>query len=106
MEEKNKKHTTTVDAWRRLWSVGANGENIKTNNNNNKRKRTNTTTQLTFQLPLSRQTNQNKRKHHDTEVPPTNTKVLTQMNLYGKNIDLQDVEEFGDIMTKKPDLQY
>jgi hypothetical protein len=100
MDERNKKHTTTVDAWRRLWSVGANGDNIKSNNKNNKRKRIKTITQETNQLPPSRLTNQNKRKHDDTKLSRISS--LSQINLHGKNIDLQDVEEFGDIMAKKP----
>jgi hypothetical protein len=100
MEQKNKRHTTTVDAWRRLWSVGANGENIR--NKNNKRKKNDKDKTNYNQLPKTRDTHQLKRKNPNNTTrayPPTTT---NQINLYGKNIDLQDVEEYGDIMEKKP----
>jgi hypothetical protein len=99
--------TAAAGAWQRLWTVGANGENINNRNTNDQKKRKNNNNDnmnTDFPNPRRRQSQQTKRKATQNE---DNTKTRTvrtnQINLNGINIDLADVEEYGDIMERKPE---
>lgn len=99
----NKKLTASVNAWHKLWSVGANGETIKNNKDNQskKRKKDRNNKDKLQNRPSGKEganTSKRKRNPNNNEFQQTTT---TQINLHSKNIDLQDVEEFGDTMRKK-----
>jgi hypothetical protein len=76
---------SAVDAWHRLWTVGANGETIgKLHGTRKKTKKKNSRTLL----PMA--------TNH-----PTNQTV--QRDLHGNNMELDDNEEYGDILKRKAD---
>ena len=93
-EESRSAWTTAVDAWRRLWSVGANGENISNTKTTNttKRKQHKTTKRRSKVTPI---TNQPRPNH-------TNTSYI-QSDLYGHRQETDDGEEYGDTMQAKTD---
>ena len=85
---------TVVNAWHRLWSVGANGDTIRnrTNSQTNQNQNTtnsNTTNQRTY------------RNNITTHNPPSSSATLSQTDLHGNDIDTLDGEEYGDIMEPK-----
>ena len=81
---------TAVDAWRRLWSVGANGENIK-----NKSKTKNTKRKQPY---TSNQRNQTTL----TETSHANVSRI-QSDLHGNRQETDDAEDYGDTMKAKTD---
>jgi hypothetical protein len=76
---------TAVQEWRRLWSVGANGENIPEH-----RKKT-------------RKKDRHKTNDRNKNTHSTNNISITQQDLQGHPQKLADVEQFGSQMTRKPD---
>jgi hypothetical protein len=82
MSDKSNSHHA-AEEWKRLWRVGANGENINSRKQKNKRKRDN---------------EKNKSNTNNTRNQTTN---MNQLDLSGYNLDQNDVEEFGDKMAKK-----
>ena len=89
------KLATAVDAWRRLWSVGANGDNINKQQNTNNNTHNSTTTNVN-----SSRTRRGKRDKTQTTIEPT-IRSFSQRSLYGDNQESLDLEEFGDIMQRK-----
>ena len=88
----NSAWATAVNAWHRLWSVGANGENIRTNKKTQPKQKTKTRNQhRTLQAAL----------HQNTT-----TKELTnhiQTDLHGNPQENDDGETYGDVMMAKSD---
>jgi hypothetical protein len=76
---------TAAQEWRRLWSVGANGENIPEYRRKTRKK-------------PRHKTNKNNKNTHSINNTPT-----IQQDLHGHPQELADVEEFGSKMTRKPD---
>ena len=83
-----------VNAWHKLWAVGANGDTIHNKTNNNNKKRTKRSTKPT------NQTKHTQRRDKRTRDPST---LYYQTDLRGNPQELNDAEEYGDIMKPKPD---
>ena len=84
---------TAANEWRRLWSVGANGEALK--KSTTKPNKTRTT-----KKKLRRKTPDN---NNNTTTQTSYDILRHQQDIQGKNIDLEDVEEYGNKMQKKSD---
>jgi hypothetical protein len=102
----NRAHAAAVDGWRRLWSVGANGENISTTtiNTNTDTHQFNTSSRRKVHPPQVKQAEHKKTrrtKHH--RDPQSNTLMASQRDLHGNNQGLLDAEEYGDKMSRKQD---
>ena len=82
-----------VNAWHKLWAVGANGDTI-----NNKTKSSKKQTKRHTQQINKTKTTQWQDKH--TRDPST---MYFQTDLRGNPQELNDIEEYGDIMKPKPD---
>jgi hypothetical protein len=114
--------SSAVDAWHRLWRVGANGNNInsQSNKSNHPSHTTNpNNSNRPTKKPRSKQSNPNfdpnnstprttkqrRSKHHREQPLPTRIQPpnLSQTNLLGQNQDALDVEAFGDNLNKKHD---
>ena len=85
----NSAWTTAVNAWHRLWSVGANGEKIqnktKINKSNDTRRK-------------RRCNNNNRVNNRSTTTTPT---AHIQTDLHGNPQDTNDGEAYGDILAPK-----
>ena len=89
--------SAAVNAWHRLWSVGANGENINRQNSTQQQRTTPNyrsspnSNQDSFSPPRqTRESTNNRTKHYN------------QQDLFGHNQEVQDAEPYGDIMERKP----
>ena len=85
---------TVVNAWHRLWSVGANGDTIRNQQPNTQHNQNQNTINPTI---INRQTNNNARTHNSNPSAAT----FSQTDLHGTDIDALDGEEYGDIMEPK-----
>jgi hypothetical protein len=83
--------SATVDAWRRLWATGSTPTPNTTRTNNNE--------QQTPHPSNPTSTRCSKRSTQAQNQEPTHT----QTNLHGRHQELEDLEEYGHLMTKKYD---
>jgi hypothetical protein len=80
-----------VQAWQRLWRTGGNGDETKTKNKTTHKNKNNKNTTNKTQKKIPRR---NKRE---------TLKAYQQRSISGENLDLCDVEEFGDPFHDKQD---
>ena len=92
------KLAAAVNTWHRLWSVGANGENINKNNKTQQQHSILDNFKPTYSK-TRHNTNSTNQPIVISEPPP---RQFYQLDIQGQNQELQDAEPYGDTMQKKP----